>query len=111
MTADVESLTNSYGLIFADLILFPFVVGYYSWDAYTRAGWVSDANAVIEAKTTTAAKAAEAPPTTTIAVETAAAATTPSTRPACNSSSSNNNKNNNSSNSNSSLSNKDLSKT
>ncbi len=42
MTADVESLTNSYGLIFADLILFPFVVGYYSWDAYTRAGWVSE---------------------------------------------------------------------
>ncbi len=40
MTADVETLTNAYGVIFCELILFPFVVSYYSYDAYTRAGWV-----------------------------------------------------------------------
>jgi len=40
MTSDVELLIDAYGYIFTDLIMFPFIVGYYSWDASGRSGWV-----------------------------------------------------------------------
>ena len=41
ITADVELLCDSYGLIIAPLIVSPFTIAYYSYDAYSRAGWIA----------------------------------------------------------------------
>jgi len=40
VTADVNSVTSSYGKIVSDLVLVPVLIGYYTYDAYTRAGWL-----------------------------------------------------------------------
>ena len=40
MTADCSSLTTVYGGIIADLVVVPFTTAYYTYQAYTRAGWL-----------------------------------------------------------------------
>jgi len=40
ITSDVNSLTSSYGKIVSDLVLVPVLIGYYTYDAYNRAGWL-----------------------------------------------------------------------
>lgn len=40
MTSDINSVTSSYGRIISDLVLVPALVGYYTYDAYMRAGWL-----------------------------------------------------------------------
>ena len=40
ITSDVNSVTSSYGKIVSDLVLVPVLIGYYTYDAYTRAGWL-----------------------------------------------------------------------
>uniref|UniRef100_A0A0K2TDG6 ATP-binding cassette sub-family D member 4, peroxisomal membrane n=1 Tax=Lepeophtheirus salmonis TaxID=72036 RepID=A0A0K2TDG6_LEPSM len=39
MTADIDIFCRAYGDMMSRLITSPFVIAYYSWDAYTRAGW------------------------------------------------------------------------
>ena len=39
MTSDINSVTSSYGRIISDLVLVPVLIGYYTYDAYMRAGW------------------------------------------------------------------------
>ena len=39
ITADVSSVVSSYGGIVSDLVLVPVLIGYYTYDAYRRAGW------------------------------------------------------------------------
>ena len=40
MTSDVAYLCDSYGSIIAELVVAPFTISYYTYSAYTRAGWV-----------------------------------------------------------------------
>jgi len=40
MTSDVSSLIESYSNIISHLVVTPFTIGYYTYDAYTRAGWI-----------------------------------------------------------------------
>ena len=40
ITADVKLLCNSYGSIISSLIISPFAIGYYTYDANSRAGWI-----------------------------------------------------------------------
>lgn len=40
MTSDCSSLTSVYGGIIADLVVVPFTTAYYTYQAYTRAGWL-----------------------------------------------------------------------
>ncbi len=39
MTADVNLFCSTYGSILVDLLLAPFTISYYSYQAYSRAGW------------------------------------------------------------------------
>nr|AHK05657.1 ATP-binding cassette transporter sub-family D member 4 isoform X1 [Tigriopus japonicus] len=40
ITADVSSFCSTYGFIIADILVSPLTIGYYTYDAYTRAGWI-----------------------------------------------------------------------
>lgn len=40
MTSDVSSVVETYGGVVSDLILVPFITAYYTYQAYTRAGWL-----------------------------------------------------------------------
>ena len=40
MTADVDVLCVSYGSIIADIVVAPFTIVYYAYDAFSRAGWI-----------------------------------------------------------------------
>ena len=40
MTADVNFMCNSYGEILPDLIIVPFTIPFYTFDAFRRTGWV-----------------------------------------------------------------------
>ena len=40
ITADVNTLVKTYGDIIAKLVVIPFTVAYYTYQAYSRAGWI-----------------------------------------------------------------------
>ena len=40
MTADVNQFCSTYGSILVDLMLAPFTISYYSYQAYSRASWL-----------------------------------------------------------------------
>jgi ATP-binding cassette subfamily D (ALD) protein 4 len=40
ITADVDLLTNNYGSIIADIVIAPFTIAYYTYSAFSRAGWI-----------------------------------------------------------------------
>nr|QTW43714.1 ABCD4 [Eurytemora affinis] len=40
ISSDVSSLVESYSSIISSLVVTPFTIAYYTWDAYTRAGWI-----------------------------------------------------------------------
>ena len=40
MTADVNFMCNAYGEILPDLIIVPFTISFYTYDAFRRTGWV-----------------------------------------------------------------------
>ncbi|XP_040572164.1 lysosomal cobalamin transporter ABCD4 [Lepeophtheirus salmonis] len=40
MTSDVDTFCLVYGEMIARLIISPFTIGFYTWDAYTRSGWI-----------------------------------------------------------------------
>ena len=43
MTADVNLMCNAYGDILPDLVIVPFTVSFYTYDAFRRTGWVGPA--------------------------------------------------------------------
>ena len=40
MTADVDVLCRNFGSIIADVVVAPFTIAYYTYDAFSRAGWI-----------------------------------------------------------------------
>lgn len=40
LTADISLFCSTYGGIIADLVVSPFTIGFYCYDAYSRAGWI-----------------------------------------------------------------------
>eukprot|EP00088_Acartia_fossae_P044676 TRINITY_DN4756_c0_g1_i3.p1 TRINITY_DN4756_c0_g1~~TRINITY_DN4756_c0_g1_i3.p1 ORF type:complete len:669 (+),score=140.73 TRINITY_DN4756_c0_g1_i3:147-2153(+) len=40
ITADVSSLVDAYGSMINKLVVTPFTIAYYTWDAFNRAGWI-----------------------------------------------------------------------